>query len=200
MFRPFTPQSGTLYYINTLPFCYYCPALAIFIIFYNFKGKVICVIYSIVAYRPVAKRWLCKQRPFLGNDLVNTFPLLGRFLIKQQLDYNNENWVFLRGPCRDVIIKAWSLWRESSSREAVKRTSARETEESPLFEAIVRKRLVKTQQARKGLAFPVVICELWRLAIALYLLVVPSRVYKWSINPFTNLNLVYSHTYYTWEY
>jgi hypothetical protein len=35
-----------------------------------------------VAYRPVAKRVLFKQRPFLGNGSVNTFPLLGsRFLI-----------------------------------------------------------------------------------------------------------------------
>jgi hypothetical protein len=33
---------------------------------------------------------------------VNTFPLLGsRFLITQQLDYNNVKRPFLRGPCRD---------------------------------------------------------------------------------------------------
>jgi hypothetical protein len=52
-----------------------------------------------LAYRPVAKLWLCKQRPFLGNSSVNTFPLLGTgFLIMQQLDYNN-------GPCWDIISK-----------------------------------------------------------------------------------------------
>jgi hypothetical protein len=28
----------------------------------------------IVAYRPIDKRELCKQRPFLGNGSVNTFP------------------------------------------------------------------------------------------------------------------------------
>jgi hypothetical protein len=34
--------------------------------------------------------------------------------------------------------------------------------ESPLLEAITRERLVKAQQAEKGLAAAVVICELWR--------------------------------------
>jgi hypothetical protein len=37
-----------------------------------------------------------------------------------------------------------------------------ETEESPLLEAVARERLVKTQQAGKGLAGAVVICELCR--------------------------------------
>jgi hypothetical protein len=47
------------------------------------------------------------------------------------------------------------------------RTSSCEAEESPLLETIARKWLVKTQQAGKGLAVAVVICELWRLAVAL---------------------------------
>jgi hypothetical protein len=47
----------------------------------------------------------------------------------------------------------------------------------------------------KGLAGAVVICELWRLAVAVQLLVLRSRVYKWSINRVTNPNPVYSHTY-----
>jgi hypothetical protein len=42
-----------------------------------------------------------------------------------------------------------------------------ETEEFPLLEAVARKWLVKTQQAGKGLAGAAVICELWRLAVAL---------------------------------
>jgi hypothetical protein len=47
------------------------------------------------AYQPVAKRWLCKQRPLLRNGSVNTVPLLGsRFLIMHQLDYNNVRTVF----------------------------------------------------------------------------------------------------------
>jgi hypothetical protein len=61
---------------------------------------------NIVAYRPVAKQRLCKQRQFLGRFSINTFPLLGSILlIMQQLDYNSGNGVFLRGPCRDVISK-----------------------------------------------------------------------------------------------
>jgi hypothetical protein len=42
-----------------------------------------------------------------------------------------------------------------------------EAEESPRLEASTREQLVKTQQAGKGLACVVVICELWRLAVAL---------------------------------
>jgi hypothetical protein len=42
-----------------------------------------------------------------------------------------------------------------------------EAEESPLFEAIARERLVKTQQAGKDLVGAQVICEVWRLAVAL---------------------------------
>jgi hypothetical protein len=42
-----------------------------------------------------------------------------------------------------------------------------EAEESPLLETVTKERLVKTQQAGKGLAFAVVISELWRLAMAL---------------------------------
>jgi hypothetical protein len=40
-------------------------------------------------------KWADIPEPFLGNGLVNTFPLLGsRFLIMQQLDYNNGRVVF----------------------------------------------------------------------------------------------------------
>jgi hypothetical protein len=54
-----------------------------------------------------------------------------------------------------------------------------------MLEAVARERLVKTQ-AGKGLAGAVVICKVWRSAIALEVIVVPSGMYKWSINPFTN--------------
>jgi hypothetical protein len=43
----------------------------------------------------------------------------------------------------------------------------REAEESSLFDAVARERLVKTQQTGKGLAGAVVICELQRSATAL---------------------------------
>jgi hypothetical protein len=43
----------------------------------------------------------------------------------------------------------------------------RGAEDSPLLEAIAREGLMKTQQAGKCLPGAVVICELWRLAVAL---------------------------------
>jgi hypothetical protein len=42
-----------------------------------------------------------------------------------------------------------------------------EAEEPPLLGAVAREWLVRTQQTGKGLASTVVICELWRLAVAL---------------------------------
>jgi hypothetical protein len=43
----------------------------------------------------------------------------------------------------------------------------REAEKSTQLEAVARERLVKTTQAGKSLADAVVICELWRLSVAL---------------------------------
>jgi hypothetical protein len=78
-----------------------------------------------------------------------------------------------------------SLWRkESVGREpTLTEDISTKAEESPLLEAVTREQLVKTQQAGKDLPCAVVICEVWTLAMALYLLVVPSCVYMWSINP-----------------
>jgi hypothetical protein len=57
-----------------------------------------------VTYRPIVKRWHCKQRQFLSNGSVNTFQLLSsRFLIMQQLDTKIQEPCFLCGPCRIVI-------------------------------------------------------------------------------------------------
>jgi hypothetical protein len=42
-----------------------------------------------------------------------------------------------------------------------------EAEESLLLEAVAREWLVETQQAGEGLMSAVVICELWRLTVAL---------------------------------
>jgi hypothetical protein len=66
------------------------------------------------------------------------------------------------------------------------RTCAREAEESPLLEAVARERPVKTQQAGKTLNGR---CgDLWIVEISGDALIAcsPSRVCKWSINPFTN--------------
>jgi hypothetical protein len=42
-----------------------------------------------------------------------------------------------------------------------------EAEESPLLEAFAREKLLETMQAGKDLMGAVVICKVWRLAIAL---------------------------------
>jgi hypothetical protein len=94
-----------------------------------------------MAYILVAKRWLCKRRPFWGGfGSGNTFPLLGsRFLIMQQLDYNNGNWVFLLCRYRDVISKRQSQFS----------SFLHEDEESPTLEAVAGERPMKAQQAWK---------------------------------------------------
>jgi hypothetical protein len=80
----------------------------------------ILIINYTVAYRPVAKRRLGKQRQLLSNGARNTCPLLGsRFLIIQQLDATLEELCFLCGPYRDVI-KQGSKLVVGSGREAVK--------------------------------------------------------------------------------
>jgi hypothetical protein len=55
-----------------------------------------------------------------------------------------------------------------------------------LLQTVARKRLVKTKQAGKGFAYALMIRKLWWSAIALWLLVVPSGVYTWSINAIFN--------------
>jgi hypothetical protein len=42
-----------------------------------------------------------------------------------------------------------------------------EAEESPLLEAVTREQPMKTQEAGKDLACVVVICKVWRFALAL---------------------------------
>jgi hypothetical protein len=72
------------------------------------------------------------------------------------------------------------------------RTWARVAEESPLLEAIARKRLM-TQQAAGRLSG---CCgDLWSVEISdnAVVTVVPSGVYQWSVNPFTNPHPVYNH-------
>jgi hypothetical protein len=87
----------------------------------------------------------------------------------QQLDYNNGNGVFLRGPCRDVVSKGQSqLSVDSSARQAVKRgPQSVKLKNLHCWQPLSRERLVMTQQAGKGLAGTVVICQLWRLVVAL---------------------------------
>jgi hypothetical protein len=91
---------------------------------------------NIVAYRPVAKQWLCKQRPFLGIGSVNTFPLLGStFLIMQQLDYNNGNGVFSMWSIAKCYKQGTSLV-EFCTGCYEEWTWTREAEESPALETV----------------------------------------------------------------
>jgi hypothetical protein len=64
----------------------------------------------------------------------------------------------------------------------------RQAQESPLLKSVTRKCLVKTLQAGEDLVFAAVVCTVWRLTTAQYLLVIQGRVVKWSINPITNPN------------
>jgi hypothetical protein len=71
---------------------------------------------------------------------------------------------------------------EFCTRGCEERTLGPEAEESPLLEAVVREQLVKTQQDGKGLAGAVVICEWWRLAVALsWFVVTPFPIQTPSI-------------------
>jgi hypothetical protein len=120
------------------------------------------------------------------NGSVNTFP-------RQPL----RKWCFLLGRAKE--FKARQLGQTSQfftgvfgekcqlgSSHHSEKTSEPEAEESPLLEAVTRERLMKTQQAAKYLAYAVMICKFWRLDMALQLLLVPSCVYKLSINPISN--------------
>jgi hypothetical protein len=95
---------------------------------------------------------------FLGSGSVNTF-------LQQQIDQNNRgtarNGVILCGPCQGIILKTTGVTK------SVLR-GRHEAEESPLSEAVARECLLKTQQAdKKGLVGAAVICEFWRLVVAL---------------------------------
>jgi hypothetical protein len=123
-----------------------------------------------VAHRPVTKRWLCKQRPLLGNDTWSV-----PRCYKQGTKLHPDSSV-LHGVCEE-------------------RTWAREDEESPLLEVIARQRLMKTQQDGKRLS---VCCgDLWIVEIGGGAVIACStKSCKWSQNPFINSNPVYSHYYY----
>lgn len=58
----------------------------------------------------------------------------------------------------------------------------------------------RCSRLQEDLADAVVICKVWGLAIALWLLVVQSGVNKWSLHLLTNPNPVYSHASNSWQY
>jgi hypothetical protein len=95
---------------------------------------------NIVAYRPVATRWLRKQRPSLGNgrntharnrwtvlSVVRVVAVSGQRLEKhvpaaRDTYTTTEGWCFLCGPCK-YVNKGQSqlIVQLSSARESVKR-------------------------------------------------------------------------------
>jgi hypothetical protein len=100
-------------------------------------------------YKAFSWQRLGKHVPF-ANDTTSTI----------------EKLCFVCGPCRDIISKEQSEKRVQFCTGGCEvRTRSHEDEESGMLETVVREGLVKTQQAGKGLAGAVVICELWRLAV-----------------------------------
>jgi hypothetical protein len=80
-----------------------------------------------------------------------------------QLSFSREvenRWRYSRVP--ELAVEGID---KSCARAAVTREP--EAEESPLLEAVARERMVKTQQAWKGLTGAAVSCKVWRLAVAL---------------------------------
>jgi hypothetical protein len=81
------------------------------------------------------------SRAVLGNGSINTFLFLGgRFLIMQQLDYNNRRavfsmWSMLRC-CKQGTRSVNSQLKASSARESAKRGLDPEAEEEPLLEPL----------------------------------------------------------------
>jgi hypothetical protein len=124
-----------------------------------------------VVYRPVVKRWLCKQRPLLGNirsiharnNRITMFSVVCAEAVATQRrgkrisaatspSTTMEELCFLCDRCLDAISKGQSQFRDFCKGIYEERAWASEPEEYPLLEAVARERLVKTQQAGKSLA------------------------------------------------
>jgi hypothetical protein len=87
---------------------------------------------------------------------------------RRRLEYNNKQ-CFLRGPCRDVIRRTIGtrVVRESvGAVESAGNKVSAEAVDSQVLEAVSRERLVQIADL-KDLAGAVVICKVWRSAMAL---------------------------------
>jgi hypothetical protein len=131
----------------------------------------------------VARQRLGKHVPAATDKHAAVEVLLEKVFCTRsmQRDYKEDKWRNRFSSVRESVKKRGS-WKGKRLREDL----STEAEESPLREAATRERLLKTQQVVKVLAGSVVICELWRLVVRLKLLVVPSSMYKWSINLISN--------------
>jgi hypothetical protein len=79
--------------------------------------------------------------------------------------YEEDNWGELSS-VRETVKKSDS-WKRVGKERPFREDLSAEVEESPMLEAVIRERLVKTQQAGKCLASAVVICKVWRSEVAL---------------------------------
>jgi hypothetical protein len=105
-------------------------------------------VVNIVACRPVTKRWLCNQRPLLGNASNMHTVFRAANVATQQGGRNTSN-------NRRDVISIWSVlgfWEQGKAVDSERplctgvgegNTWAREVEEFPLLEAIDRELLVK---------------------------------------------------------
>jgi hypothetical protein len=95
---------------------------------FSMRPLIDIVACTVVAMQP-PPRWAGIPGPFLGNGAVNTLPFLGsRFLIMQQLDYNNGRDVFSISSV-PICYKEGTRSFDSSVRESVKRGLEPEAEE-----------------------------------------------------------------------
>jgi hypothetical protein len=127
-----------------------------------------------VAYRPVAKRWLCKQQPLLGNA-------------------RNRKTVFsMCSVPRCYNREVWSLVSSAEFCTAVcqERTRAADRGKTTVG-AVTRKRPVTDWEHQD-----VCSSELWGVEIVIVLKLLVVTTCNWSTNRFTNPIPVYSHTYY----
>jgi hypothetical protein len=73
-----------------------------------------------------------------------------------------ENWGNQVSSVRESVKKRFS-WKGAAIQKGLERGSRR----TSTVKAVTRERLVKTQQAGNGKAGAVLICKVWRLAVAL---------------------------------
>jgi hypothetical protein len=108
--------------------------------------------------------------PFWGNGSVNTFPR--QRLGVQQRKHGVSAWSVLS--CYKGRKKSVESQSSVARRWPVGNFVNAKTEDSPLLKAVARERLVKTQQTIKRLEGAM--CELWRFAVALYLLLLTCHL------------------------
>jgi hypothetical protein len=128
------------------------------------------------------------------------------------VEFRNSKWIVTWEPGSAwksektaLWVQVWSVnqrttrdhrsWRISIVEMRYYKTSCENTpEEQPLLGTATKQRLVKVIWE----VFNVEWFLVWKSARVLQLPVVPSRVYKWSINPLSNPYPVYSHTPKSW--